>query len=475
MRRPILRLLTPSSLALALLSACPATPGSGSDAKTPAKTPAPSTPKAPAPKTPEQAPKPVTPETPVKPEPTQPEPEMPTPAVTATPEVVAEIAAGFNAFGLELYRKVATTPGDQVISPASVAVALAMTHAGARGDTAKEMETALHVTRPVADLHAAVGTMLTSWNAPRETADPMPMHAPKPAEIAVANRLFGEATMPYEPAFLELSRGVFAAPLEKVDFKGAHEAARTTINDWVEERTHDRIQELLPAGSVDASMRLVLVNAIYFKASWENPFSEHLTAPAPFFAGKRSHDVPTMHVTEHFSFIESNADGVQVIELPYGDRGFAMTLVVPLAKDGLAKLEAALTSEKLTSWTAALAGERIALSLPKFRIAPAEGLRLSKALGELGVRKAFGREADLTGIAPASEQLQLAEAYHKGFIAVDEKGTEAAAATAMAGRAGGMPAEPREVKVDRPFLYFIRDTRSGLVMFMGRVADPKSE
>jgi serpin B len=452
-------------MTLALLLGCPTTPGSGSDAKAPAKAPAKGAPKAPSPTPPEQTPTPSKPETP----PVTPAPETPTPAVTATPEVVAEVAAGFNAFGIELYRKVTTTPGDQVISPASVAVALVMTHAGARGDTAKEMEVALHVTRPAADLHAAVGTMLTSWNAPRE-----PREGSEPTELAVANRLFGEATVPYEPAYLELARTVFVAPLEKVDFKGAHEAARTTINDWVESRTHDRIQELLPPGSVDASMRLVLVNAIYFKSSWESPFPEHLTAPAPFFAGKRSRDVPTMHVTEHFAFTESTADGVQVIELPYGDPGFSMLLVVPLAKDGLSKVEAALTSEKLASWIGALSGERIALSLPKFRIAPTEGLRLSKALGELGIRKAFGNEADLTGIAPASEQLQLAEAYHKGFIAVDEKGTEAAAATAMAARAGGMPAEPRAVNVDRPFLYLVRDTRSGLVMFMGRVVDPKT-
>jgi serpin B len=270
---------------------------------------------------------------------------------------------------------------------------------------------------------------------------------------------------------------VFAAPLDPVDFRGAHEAARAKINDWVEAQTHDRIQDLLPAGSVDPSTRLVLVNAIYFKSQWMKPFPEQRTAPAPFFAAAGKRDVPTMSHTEHFSFTESKADGVQVIELPYGDPGFAMTLVVPLAKDGLGKVEAALTADRLSAWVGALAGERIALSLPKFRIAPAEGLRLAGVLGELGIRKAFTGEADLTGIAPASEQLQLSEAFHKGFIAVDEKGTEAAAATAMTARAGSAApvGEPRAVKVDRPFLYFIRDTRSGLVMFMGRVVDPKTE
>lgn len=475
MRRPTPCLLPSSTIALMLLCACPSAPTSGADAKAPAKT----APKASDAKTPDRkAPEPPTPapkqDPSVTPQPPTPAPvPAPTPVATATPEVVAEVAAGFNAFGLELYRKVAITPGDQVISPASVAVALAMTHAGARGDTAKEMEAALHVTRPVGELQAAVGTMLASWS---ETREPPRHDAPaEPMELAVANRLFGEATVPYEPAFLELSRSVFAAPLEPVDFKGAHEAARTTINDWVEDRTHDRIKELLPTGAVDASTRLVLVNAIYFKSQWMAPFAEDQTKPAPFFTSKRAHDVPTMSVTEHFSFTESTADGVQVVELRYRDAGFSMLLVVPLAKDGLPAVEAALTSERLTAWTGALVGERLALSLPKFRIAPDEGLRLSQALGELGIRKAFSAEADFTGIAPASEQIQLAEAYHKGFIAVDENGTEAAAATAMAARAGGMPSEPRAVKVDRPFLYFVRDTKSGLLMFMGRVVDPKAE
>jgi serpin B len=454
MRRPICCLLP-----LLLLAACPSSPSSGPDAATPTKTPAKAPAKAPA--------EPAEPAEPApQPEPSDMPKTPPVPAVAATPETVAEVAAGFNAFGIDLYRKLATTPGNQVISPASVAIALAMTHAGARGDTAKEMETALHFTRPAAEVQAAVGTMLTGWNTPHEGA-----------ELAVANRLFGEATVAYAPPFLELTRTVFAAPLDPVDFRSAHEAARTKINDWVEAQTHDRIQDLLPAGSVDASTRLVLVNAIYFKSQWANPFPEHRTAPAPFFAAAGKRDVPTMSHTERFSFTESTADGVQVIELPYGTPGFAMTLVVPLAKDGLSEVEGALTADRLTAWVGALAGERIALSLPKFRIAPAEGLRLAGVLGELGIRKAFTAEADLTGIAPASEQLMLSEAFHKGFIAVDEKGTEAAAATAMAARAGAMAPsdEPRVVKVDRPFLYLIRDTRSGLVMFMGRVVDPKSE
>ncbi|MCB9718702.1 MAG: serpin family protein [Myxococcales bacterium] len=450
-----------SLLPLLLLAACPSNSQPAADAS-PAETPpakpsapeTPSTPTAPStpPTTPPDAMNEDTPETPAEAPP------------RAEPDVVGEVATGFNAFGVDLYRKVAAEPGDIVISPASVALALTMTHAGARGETAKEMETALHFPRAAPVVQSAVATMLGDWNAPREDV-----------ELSVANRLFGDGTVPYETPFLALTKRFFDAPLEPVDFKGAHEAARLRINGWVEDETHDRIQNLLPEGAVDSSTRLVLVNAIYFKAAWMSPFTDFLTAPAPFHAAGGDHDVPTMHVTEHFSFAE--AEGVQVVQLPYVDPRFAMTVVIPTATDGLAAVEASLSAETVDGWVGALAGERLSLSMPKFRIAPGEALRLREILGELGIVKAFGDDADLTGIAPASEQLQLSEAFHKGFIEVDEKGTEAAAATAIAARAGSAAPvdEPREVKVDRPFLYLIRDTRSGLLLFMGRVTDPKTE
>ncbi|MCX4240128.1 serpin family protein, partial [Paraliomyxa miuraensis] len=399
------------------------------------------------------------------PEPTAPEPTAPMPPAAAAPETVTAIATGFNAFGLDLYRKVASTPGDQVISPASVALALCMTHAGAKGPSAAEIERALGFgSYPVAEVQSAVGTMLAAYAAP-----------PEGVELAVANRLFGEAKVAFHEPFLERTKSVFAAPLQTMDFRGAPEPSRAEINGWVEQQTRERIQDLLPAGSVDDTTRLVLVNAIYFKSQWMSPFPEHRTAPAPFSAPGGPHDVPTMTVTEHFRIARLPSEGVSLIELPYADPAFAMTVVVPTAVDGLAALEAALTPETLDRWMGALTGERVALSLPKFRIAPAESLRLQPVLGELGIRTLFTAEADLTGIAPPREQLQLSEVFHKGFIAVDEKGTEAAAATAVLARAGGMPSEPTVLAVDRPFLYLVRDTKTGLVLFLGRVVDPKTE
>ncbi|MCA9712253.1 MAG: serpin family protein, partial [Myxococcales bacterium] len=385
------------------------------------------------------------------------------PTTPASPEVLAEVAAGLNAFGLDLYREVAATPGDQVISPASVSIALTMAHAGAKGETAAQIEQALHMSRPVPEVWAAVSTMITGWNEPHEGT-----------ELAVVNRLFGDTKVAYEPTYLELTKTVFQAPLESVDFRGAPEPARVRINDWVADQTHDRIQDLLPPASIDDSTRLVLVNAIYFKSQWQDPFEEGATSPAPFFASSGAHDVPTMHATHHYGFAEPEGAGVQVLELPYEAPGLAMTLLVPTAKDGLAAVEGALSAETLAGWVAAAKGERLALALPKFRIAPAESLRLAKLLGQLGIQAAFSADADLTGMAPSTEQLMFSECFHKGFIEVDEKGTEAAAATALVAVPGGAPpvGEPRTVTVDRPFLYLIRDTRSGLVLFVGRVVDP---
>ena len=386
----------------------------------------------------------------------------PPPRPSASAEVVSEVAAGFNAFGLQLYREVAQAPGDQIISPASVALALAMTHAGARGTTASEMGKALHITQPLPDAQAAVATVMLDWAGRRDEV-----------EVRVANRLFGDRGVAFDPGYLDLTGRFFGARLDLEDFRGAHEPARQRINAWVEDITRERIRDLLPSGSVDASTRLVLVNAIYFKASWMTPFPQRLTAPAPFHAAKGKHDVPTMNVTTSMRVTSDAAAPVQVVELPYLDPQFAMTIVMPTAADGLAALEASLGPDSLAGWQDGLAQQRVALSLPKFRIAP-DGLRLAEILGRLGIKAVFSSEADLTGIAPASEQLQLAEAYHKGFIEVDERGTEAAAATALVARAGGMPpsSEPRVLKIDRPFLFLVRDTKSGMLLFMGRVQDP---
>ena len=398
-----------------------------------------------------------------------------TPVQTPAPLPVSDadleaLGRSLDAFSGDLYAKVATTPGNIIVSPASVGVALGMTYQGATGTTAEEFASVLHVADSGLDparWHAAAGALGDRWTShvAQDTG------AKPPAELALANRLFGAQGLPFEQSFLEASERDYRAPMERLDF-AASEAARKRINDWVEDRTHDRIQDLLPPQSIDATTLLVLANALYFKAEWAHPFDEANTEDAPFFVdGSTEVDVPTMHITRDFGYVK--APDYTLVELPYGVGGFSMVVAVPTARDGLARLEAAVTPASISEavWTQ----QRVALAMPKFELQPPKSLALSTALKELGLQRAFTNAAEFDGmVSPSKDQLKIDEVFHKGFIAVDEKGTEAAAATAVVMmRGGAMPREPVPVALDRPFMFFIRDTRTGATLFMGRVVDPR--
>ena len=411
-------------------------------------------------------------------EPTPP-PQEPasTPVQTPDPLPVSEedlqaVSRSLDAFSGDLYAKVATNPGNIIVSPASVAIALGMTYQGATGTTADEFASVLHLADSglgPAQWHAAAGALGERWtsNVAQETG------RKPPAEIALANRLFGAKTLPFEQAFLDASLRDYRAPMERLDFT-ASEAAREHINDWVEQRTRDRIQDLLPPQSIGAGTLLVLANAIYFKAEWAHPFDEGNTDEAPFFVdGTTAVDVPTMHVTHDFGYVKTPEH--TLVELPYGGGGFSMVLAVPSARDGLPKLEAAVTPTAIAHASTVWTQQRVALSMPKFELQPARSLALSTALKALGLQRAFTGAAEFDGmVSPSEERPKIDEVFHKGFIAVDEKGTEAAAATAVVMlRGGAMPRDPVTVTLDRPFMFFIRDTHTGAILFMGRVVDPR--
>jgi serpin B len=292
----------------------------------------------------------------------------------------------------------------------------------------------------------------------------------------IANRLFGERSYRFEPSYLEATKAAFGAALEPLDFRGAFEPARGVINGWVEAQTEKRILNLVPPGGLTADTRLVLVNAIYFLGDWAQPFTKEATRPAPFhLSSSAKTDVPTMHQTESFGWMRG--EGFQALELPYREGAFSMLVLLPDAVDGLATLENELSAESLARIVGALARTRVALALPKFEVNPAASIPLSRLLQGLGMERAFDRErADFTGIAnppDPRERLFIGEAFHKAFVKTDEKGTEAAAATAVAmARASAIQGQPVPFKADHPFLFLIRDRASGLVLFMGRVADP---
>jgi serpin B len=382
------------------------------------------------------------------------------------PEAVAKLARSSNAFGFDLYQRLRQKPGNLVISPASLTTALSMTWGGARGETAAEMRKVLHLEGTADEVMATSGALSRSLQAPS-----------RPIVFRIANQLFVEKTYELVPAFVEKARAAFGAPVEGLDFKGAPERARVHVNEWVEGKTEQRIKDLIPPGAVVPDTRLVLVNAIYFLGDWAQPFERESTRPAPFhLSASETKDVPTMNRTA--SFRTARKDGVTALEIPYKGGELSMMLLVPDEIEGLAAVEGALDVRKLDALTSAMQPDRVWVSLPKFEVNPGSSLSLGEDLKTLGMPLAFDRQkADFTGIAnppDLDDRLVIAKVFHKGFVKVDEKGTEAAAATAVMGlRAGSMAQEPpRQLKIDRPFLFLIRDNASGLVLFLGRVSDP---
>ncbi len=395
------------------------------------------------------------------------------PTVSVAPSAAGELeslAASSNALAFDLYARARTTAGNLALSPISISSALTMTWAGARGETATQMQRVLHAQGEAGQAMDVAGKLLASFGA-----------ADSKVTLRVANRLFGEKTYAFRQAYLDHTAAAFGAPLEGLDFKGAAEPSRAHINAWVAKQTQDRIKDLLPAGSLDAQTRLVLTNAIYFLGDWMSPFEKDATGPAPFHAtASATSNVPTMNQVEQFRFAAT--DSVKVLEMPYQGGEVAMTFVLPDAPTGLEAVEKRLSPATLDGWLGALQRERVVVALPKFEIDPAESLSLGDMLQALGMPIAFDRnKADFTGIAdPPSpaDRLFISKVFHKAFVKLDEKGTEAAAATAVVmARAGAAPPSkpPAVFKADHPFLFLLRHVPSGAILFMGRVSDPSKK
>lgn len=374
------------------------------------------------------------------------------------------VAQGCNEFATDLYARLRSEKADNLFfSPYSVSVALAMTYAGAEGQTEAQMAKVLHFALPEAKLHTGFNKIQKRLTSNGEA----PVF-----QLRVANRLWGQKDFHFLSPFLQVTSKNYGAELGLVDFKQT-EQARKTINSWVEEKTDDKIQDLLGAGVLDASTRLVLTNAIYFKARWEHEFSKSATADAPFrLAGRHEVMVPMMHQQHRFRYGESG--GVQVLELPYADDGsLSMLVLLPKKIDGLSDLEKTLTSENLQKWSAGLKSRLANVYLPKFKVT--SQFELGDVLSSMGMSLAFSDKADLSGMS-TQEQLYFSAVIHKAFVDVNEEGTEAAAATAVALRAAAelpRPEEPIEFRADHPFVFLIRDNRTDAVLFLGRLVNPK--
>jgi serpin B len=378
----------------------------------------------------------------------------------------AEVRAA-NAFGFKLYRKTKRGAGNQLVSGTSLRSALGVAYLGARGATAREMASALDLPADASKAAEGAKADRAAWQAARGKA-----------ELVVANRVWTEKTFALDARFTAMAEGAFGAAPEPVDFKTAPEAARRTINTWVASSTGDKIVDLLPAGSVDAQSRVVVTNAIYFKGRWALPFPASATKDEPWrLGGAKTKTTPMMHTTESQRFAQlTGAVPLRLLELRYEGSEMAMLLVLPEDPANLGKLEDALTTDAYEAWTKQLAHQRVAITLPKFSFK--SGGPMAAPLRELGMKAAFTTNAELGGIAEpkGGEKLQLSQVVQQTYVAVDENGTEAAAASGVVMRTTSMPmGQPAEFKADHPFLFFIVEKPTGLVLFMGRVADPATK
>lgn len=381
-------------------------------------------------------------------------------AAVAPPQGARTAVAAVDGLAVDLYRELAEDGENLCFSPYSISTAFAMTYAGARGETASEMQRAL---RYGTDIHSANRTLMGDL-----------MNIPSGAgELNIANSIWPAHGFRVSSAFTNVMRRDYSTTVLPQDYKRQPERSRRAINDWVAGKTHEKIKDILGAGTIKADTKMVLVNAIYFKAPWMNEFEENKTKDAEFFISlAEKTNVRMMNKTDSFQYADFG--DVQVLKLPYRQGVFSMLAILPKAKEGLRSVEANLTAAEIERYQTKLERRRVNVFLPKFRVE--QTFDLIPPLEALGVKSAFSSgAADFSGIG-GKRDLFISAAIHKAFVEVDEAGTEAAAATAIAMRlTAAYPGAVEEIvtfRADHPFLYLIQDDRSGAILFMGKVGRP---
>lgn len=417
-----------------------------------------------------------------------------------------------NRFGFNVYQQLAMENPDNNVffSPYSISSAFMMAAGGAVGETEEEMKQVLCLPGTVTESQQALAALSRHLENVSRAEN---------TELRIANAIWGEKTYPFHPEYVaQLNRHFDTGGLFSVDFRTNAEPVRKRINGWVEDQTNNRIRDLLPAGSINQTTRLVLVNAVYFKANWAVPFDKRFTKDGQFFlTGGAEIKVPLMSIRahqkaryaafhadgSHFNTpqhisngqpgeLYPSAGGFNMVELPYEDGKLSMVLIAPLEKDGLSHIETQLNVENFNQWTSQLQKRDTNVVVPKFRLETEYALGSGGSspgglMPQLGMRRAFtaptgnkGAQFDHMALSDnSSDRLFLETAVHKAFLEVDEKGTEAAAATAIVGVGPtsvsiSRPFIPSFV-ADRPFIAVIRDTVTGTVLFMGRISNPESK
>jgi serpin B len=377
---------------------------------------------------------------------------------------VSEIVEGGNQFAFDLYQQLRSEDGNLFFSPSSISMALAMTYAGAAGETEAEMAKTLHFEMPKDQVHDEMRALQNYWTTPDKQTG---------IRLNLANRLWGQESYEFLPEFLTVTREKYGAELARLNF-GQPGDARQTINGWVEDQTEEKIIDLIPVGVLSADTKLVLTNAVYFHGNWSEPFKKSRTKEEDFhLTASDSSNVPLMHRSDEFRY--SAVDDLQILELPYGDGSLSMIVLLPKKIDGLADLEAKLTFQNLQRWLKSVRHEdEVKVYLPKFKTT--SDFQMADTLKAMGMESAFNVDkADFSGMT-GGRDLYISAVIHKAFVDVNEEGTEAAAATGIIMEPTSAPfEEPKEPPVfraDHPFVFMIRDNRNDAILFLGRITNP---
>ena len=389
----------------------------------------------------------------------------------ATRADLRELVRGNNDFAFDLYRALSDEEGNLFYSPFSISQALAMTFAGARGETERQMADTLHYRLPQSNLHPAFNSLdralASRGKDPRGTLKEG--EAKQYFRLNIANAVWGQHGYGFLPDFLDVLAENYGAGMRPLDFAGAPDESRVRINDWVAEETGDKVKDLLQPGTIDPPTRLVLTNAIYFNASWHWPFDRRQTKMRPFhLEGGGSVDVLMMTETSDDFYGYARGDGYQAVDVPYAHGEMSMTVLLPDGGD-LGPLENSLNADLLDRIMDDIEIDYVTLTMPSFKFE--SEFSLVDTLAGMGMPDAFDLRADFSGMT-GTKALVISHVVHKAFVSVDERGTEAAAATAV-GMLVALPGkDPIQVTVDRPFIFLIRDTATGTVLFLGRVMNP---
>ena len=391
------------------------------------------------------------------------------PAMAQTPTDAQRLAAACNRFGAELHQTL-SAKGSPTSSPASISIALLMLLPAAKGDTAREMASLLHLPGDLEGerLHAAARKLLEDvgfLSGKDKNAD-----APV---MVLANDVWVQKGLELVPAYVELLRTRFAAGQGKLDFRGDTEGARSKINAHISNATNQRIADLLAPGVLTADTRVVLTNALWFKGAWQKRFYPEATVKAPFvLANGTSVEVPTMRHTEYHGYAEG--DQWQILTMGFRASSIVCDIVLPKKGCSLATAEAAL---RAGDYVNTMTGENVEVRLPRFKSEAAHSLRAP--LQQLGMPTAFSQQADFSGMHAGTgpdDRFCVSEVVHKTWVAIDENGAEAAAATAitLVPTSAVQQGPPKVFHADRPFAFVLRDAATGLVLFVGRVEDPRA-